>query len=187
MKRTCQNVAAIRDLSQWFHRRRSHFDSTAHFIASVSTSKPSSLHSLRHPMEHSLPTMANPNAPFPSPTPSSSANNPSGDAASANLSADQTGPHGALFLVLSYLQLRELLAFQRVCRLFRDAIAGDSFLWQHVVVEPPLSFQLTDDALLKVTAKAEGKLKSLVLLDCWKITDAGLLQVADRNPGITKV
>ncbi|XP_008803909.2 uncharacterized protein LOC103717348 [Phoenix dactylifera] len=32
-----------------------------------------------------------------------------------------------------------------------------------------------------------AKLKSLSPLDCWKITDAGLLQVADRNPGITKL
>nr|XP_010906927.1 F-box protein SKIP28 isoform X1 [Elaeis guineensis] len=134
-------------------------------------------------MEHSLPTIANPDAPFPSPTPSSSTSSPSGDAAGA----DQRGPHGALFLVLGYLRLPELLAFQRVCRLFRDVIAGDSFLWQHIVVEPPLNGKLTDDALLKVTAKAEGKLKSLALLDCWKITDAGLLLVADRNPGITKL
>ncbi|XP_008809419.2 F-box protein SKIP28 [Phoenix dactylifera] len=134
-------------------------------------------------MEHSLPTNANPDAPFPSSTPSSSTGSPSGDAAGA----DQTGPHGALFLVLGYLRLPELLAFQRVCRLFRDVIDGDSLLWQHIAVEPPLSGKLTDDALLKVTAKAEGKLKSLALLDCWKITDAGLLQVADRNPGVTKL
>ncbi|KAG1334148.1 hypothetical protein COCNU_03G002670 [Cocos nucifera] len=127
--------------------------------------------------------MASRDAPFPSPTPSSSTSSPSGNVAGAN----QTGPHGALFLVLGYLRLPELLAFQRVCRLFRDVIAGDSLLWQHIVVEPPLSGKLTNDALLKVTAKAEGKLKSLALLDCWKITDAGLLQVADRNPGITKI
>ncbi|XP_073100908.1 uncharacterized protein [Elaeis guineensis] len=49
-----------------------------------------------------------------------------------------------------------------------------------------LERRLTDESLLKVALKAKGKLKSLSPLDCWKITDAGLQQVADRNPGITK-
>nr|CAD1826539.1 unnamed protein product [Ananas comosus var. bracteatus] len=74
-----------------------------------------------------------------------------------------------------------------VCRLLRDAIADDALLWRHITVEPPLSAKLTDEALLRVTSKAEGKLKSLALVDCWNITDAGLLRVVEQNPGITKL
>lgn len=96
-------------------------------------------------------------------------------------------PHAALFLVLGYLRLPDLLAFQSVCRLFREAIAGDRLLWMRITVEPPLSGRLTDDALLELTSRAGGALKSLALLDCWKITDAGLLQVIDRNPTISEV
>ncbi|KAJ0987227.1 hypothetical protein J5N97_005583 [Dioscorea zingiberensis] len=96
-------------------------------------------------------------------------------------------PHGALFLVLGYLRLRELLAFQSVCSLFRDAIAEDHLLWMRITVEPPLSGRLTDDILLKLTSKYGGALKSLALLDCRKITDAGLLQVVERNPTITEL
>ncbi|KAM0952749.1 putative 4Fe-4S ferredoxin, iron-sulfur binding, leucine-rich repeat domain superfamily [Dioscorea sansibarensis] len=96
-------------------------------------------------------------------------------------------PHGAFFLVLGYLRLPDLLAFQSVCRLFRDAIASDRLLWMRITVEPPLSGRLTDDTLLKLTSRAGGTLKSLALLDCWKITDAGLLQVVDRNPTITEL
>ncbi|XP_072982593.1 F-box protein SKIP28-like [Typha latifolia] len=106
---------------------------------------------------------------------------------SSTPSSEQTDPHAALFLVLGYLRLREVLAFQSVCKLFRDAIADDCLLWQHITVEPPLSSKLTDDTLLRISSRAEGKLKSLALFHCCRITDASLLQVVDRNPGITKL
>lgn len=94
---------------------------------------------------------------------------------------------GVLLLVLGYLKLPELLAFQSVSRLFRDAVAEDSLLWRRVAVERPLSGRLTDDALLRITSRAAGKLESLALNDCWEITDNGLMQVVDRNPGLVKV
>ncbi|WOL13770.1 hypothetical protein Cni_G22549 [Canna indica] len=94
---------------------------------------------------------------------------------------------GALLLVLGYLRLPDLLAFQGVSRLFRDAVAGDGPLWRRVTVDRPLSGRLNVDALLRITSRADGKLESLVLLNCWKITDDGLTQVMDRNPGITKL
>ncbi|RWW03924.1 hypothetical protein BHE74_00027125 [Ensete ventricosum] len=104
-----------------------------------------------------------------------------------NPDAGSSDGTGALLLVLGYLRLPELLTFQRVSRLFRDAVAGDGLLWRRVTVQRPLSGRLTDDALLRITSRAEGKLESLALMDCWKITDDGLMQVVDRNPSITKV
>ncbi|KAG6478747.1 hypothetical protein ZIOFF_062191 [Zingiber officinale] len=94
---------------------------------------------------------------------------------------------GALLLVLGYLRLPELLAFQGVSRLFRDAVSLDSLLWRRVAIERPLSLRLTDEALVRITSRAGGKLEALALLDCWKVTDDGLMQVVNRNRGITKL
>ncbi|XP_042440338.1 F-box protein SKIP28-like [Zingiber officinale] len=93
----------------------------------------------------------------------------------------------ALLLVLGYLRLPELLAFQGVSRLFRDAVSLDSLLWRRVSIERPLSLRLTDEALVRITSRAGGKLEALALLDCWKVTDDGLMQVVNRNRGITKL
>ncbi|CAA6659387.1 unnamed protein product [Spirodela intermedia] len=89
--------------------------------------------------------------------------------------------HGALFLVLGYLRLPELLCAQRACRSFRDAVAGDSLLWRDVRVEPPLSGKLTDDGLLEVTSRSGGRLRSLTLVDCWRVTDAALQGSSTRT------
>ncbi|XP_014756515.1 F-box protein SKIP28 isoform X3 [Brachypodium distachyon] len=96
-------------------------------------------------------------------------------------------PHAALFLALGYMRLPDLLACWRVCRLLGEAVAGDPLLWRRVTVEPPLSKRLTDDALLKLTARAEGTLRSLHLLGCSLVSDAGLLRVVERNPSVTEL
>ncbi|PKA61324.1 F-box protein SKIP28 [Apostasia shenzhenica] len=94
---------------------------------------------------------------------------------------------GALFLVLEYLRLPELLTLRQVCRAYRDSIAADELIWRHISVEPPLNSRLTDDALLRITSFTRGNLTSLALLDCRRITDDGLLQVVNRNPSIKKL
>ncbi|KAF3324178.1 F-box protein SKIP28-like protein [Carex littledalei] len=108
----------------------------------------------------------------------------SGSAASPT---EPESPHGALFLVLHYLQVRELLAFQSVSRIFCDTISNDPSLWREITVQSPLSSKLTDEALLAITSRAEGTLRSLTLFSCLKISDAGLLTVVEQNPGITKL
>ncbi|KAJ4801078.1 F-box protein SKIP28 [Rhynchospora pubera] len=100
---------------------------------------------------------------------------------------DSESPHGALFLVLHYLPLRELLAFQSVSRIFCDAISSDPSLWREITVQPPLSSKLSDEALLGISSRAEGTLRSLTLIDCVKISDDGLLTVVEQNPEITKL
>ncbi|KAJ3677424.1 hypothetical protein LUZ60_003148 [Juncus effusus] len=95
--------------------------------------------------------------------------------------------HGALYFVLHYLPLPELLSFQAVSKTFCDAVSNDPSLWQHIAVKRPLNYSITDEALLRLTSRAEGRLKSLFLLDCYNITDAGLFRIVDQNPGITKL
>ena len=55
---------------------------------------------------------------------------------------------------------------------------GDPLLWRRLAVEPPLSHRITDEALLALADH---------LLGCPRVSDAGLLRVVQRNPGITEV
>ena len=96
-------------------------------------------------------------------------------------------PHAALLLTLGYMRLRELLACARACRGLREAVAGDPLLWLRLVVEPPLSHRITDEALLALTDRAQGRLRSLHLLGCPRVSDAGLLRIVERNPDVTEV
>ncbi|KAL6862402.1 hypothetical protein ACP4OV_016743 [Aristida adscensionis] len=96
-------------------------------------------------------------------------------------------PHEALLLALRHLRLRDLLACGRVCRRLRGAVAGDPLLWRRLAVEAPLSGRVTDEVLLELTARAEGRLLSLRLLGCPRVSDTGLLRVVQRNPGITEL
>ncbi|EMS53260.1 hypothetical protein TRIUR3_19257 [Triticum urartu] len=96
-------------------------------------------------------------------------------------------PDTALFLALGYMRLPELLAYWRICRLLGEAVAGDLHLWRRLAVERPLSGWLTDQVLLKLTARAEGTLRSLRLFGCLHESDAGLLRVVEHNPRVTEV
>ncbi|KAF3972129.1 hypothetical protein CMV_004337 [Castanea mollissima] len=99
---------------------------------------------------------------------------------------DPGPPHESLFLVLAYLPLFELLAMSEVCMSLRDAVHNDVLLWLNIIVERPLSLRLSDEILMKITSKASGRLKTLVLIDCEKITDDGLQLVIRKNPHINK-
>ncbi|KAF5185604.1 F-box protein skip28 [Thalictrum thalictroides] len=96
-------------------------------------------------------------------------------------------PHEALFLVLPCLNLLELLTLSRVCILLKDAIDNDILVWLDIIVESPLNMRINDDILLKFTSKALGRLRSLVLMNCVRITDDGLHKVIENNPHIEKL
>ncbi|XP_016440730.1 F-box protein SKIP28-like [Nicotiana tabacum] len=96
-------------------------------------------------------------------------------------------PHEAMFLVLPYLPLFELLSMTQVCRSLRDALKDDILPWLNIVVEKPLNTRLSDDFLMKVTSKANSRLRVVALINCIKITDDGLLQVITSNPHISKL
>lgn len=96
-------------------------------------------------------------------------------------------PHDALIFALGYLGAKDLLAVERVCRSFRDAVRSDPLLWRTIQIEPPLSEKITDDSLVKLTSRAQGILQCLSLTECSGITNGGLRRVLESNPRLTKV
>ncbi|XP_051148413.1 F-box protein SKIP28 [Andrographis paniculata] len=96
-------------------------------------------------------------------------------------------PNEALFFVLPYLPLFELLAMSQVCKSLRYAVATDLLPWLEIVVCWPLNLRISDDILAGIASRAGGKLKTLALIGCTRITDDGLLRVVAQNPSITKL
>ncbi|PQQ20798.1 F-box protein SKIP28 [Prunus yedoensis var. nudiflora] len=96
-------------------------------------------------------------------------------------------PREALSLISAYLPLFELLAMSGVCTSLRDAVNKDVLSWLDIVVKSPLNLRLSDEILMKITSKANGRLTTLALMDCAKITDDGLQRVVERNPLINKL
>lgn len=96
-------------------------------------------------------------------------------------------PHEALFFVLAYLPVFELLSMSEACKSLRDAVKEDVLPWLNIVVERPLSCRLSDKILMELASMANGKLKTLALMNCVKITDDGLQSVVEKNPLIDKV
>lgn len=98
-----------------------------------------------------------------------------------------SSPHEAIFFVLTYLPLFELLAMSQVCRSLRDAINKDILPWMQLLVDRPLNFRISDDILMNTALKAKGRLQVLALMNCVKITDEGLLRVVVQNSCISKL
>uniref|UniRef100_A0A2P2QKZ6 F-box domain-containing protein n=1 Tax=Rhizophora mucronata TaxID=61149 RepID=A0A2P2QKZ6_RHIMU len=104
-----------------------------------------------------------------------------------NQASEPGPPHEAIFFVLAYLPVFELLALSEVCRSLRDAVNKDVLPWLDVFIEKPLSSRLSDEALLRIASKAKGKLRTLALINCGKITDDGLRRVIEKNEFISKL
>ncbi|XP_024988310.1 F-box protein SKIP28 [Cynara cardunculus var. scolymus] len=106
-----------------------------------------------------------------------------------NQDSSNTGqPHESFYLVLPYLPLFELLAMAEVCRSFTDALNDDILSWLNIVVdEKHRKRRISDGILMKITSKATGRLNTLVLINCTKITDHGLQDVIAMNPNINKL
>lgn len=101
---------------------------------------------------------------------------------------EQEGPpHEAMFLVIAYLRVYEVLTMSRVCTSLRYAVNNDVLLWLKIIVENPLNSRLSDDTLLKITSKANGRLQTLALMNCIHVTDHGLQRVIEQNPFIEEV
>lgn len=99
-------------------------------------------------------------------------------------------PHSAFDLLLPYLEMRDLLAVEGVCRSLRNSVRKESsFLWRTIDLsgDSLLKYRVTDDSLLKLTRRAQGHLQCLNLGGCVSITDNGLMQVLSTNPHLTKV
>ncbi|XP_013597088.1 PREDICTED: F-box protein SKIP28-like [Brassica oleracea var. oleracea] len=93
-----------------------------------------------------------------------------------------------LMIVLPYLHsLYEFISVSRVSPALRKAVRDQTMLWTKVVVEPPLSPRLTDVILWEFTSKSAGKLNTLILRKCRRVTNIGLRRVVDANPMIKKL
>lgn len=98
-------------------------------------------------------------------------------------------PHSAFDLVLPYLEMRDAFAVESVCRSLRDSVRKESCFWRTVDLSDDslLKYRVTDDSLLKLTRRAQGRLRCLNLGGCVGITDDGLMQVLASNPRLSKV
>ncbi|CAH2045220.1 unnamed protein product, partial [Thlaspi arvense] len=97
-------------------------------------------------------------------------------------------PHDAFELVLPYLEMKDVLAVEGVCRSLRDSVRKEPFLWRAIdLSDSSLKYRVTDDSLLKLTRRAQGKLQCLNLGGCVSITDNGMMQVLASNPHLTKL
>ncbi|CAF1715584.1 hypothetical protein HID58_084266 [Brassica napus] len=98
-------------------------------------------------------------------------------------------PHSAFDLVLPYLEMRDAFAVESVCRSLRDSVRKESCLWTTVDLSDDslLKYRVTDDSLLKLTRRAQGRLRCLNLGGCVGITDDGLMQVLASNPRLSKL
>ncbi|KAI3763733.1 hypothetical protein L2E82_13728 [Cichorium intybus] len=97
-------------------------------------------------------------------------------------------PHESLFLVLPYLPLFELLAMAQVSKSFSNALKDDILPWLNIVVDEKLQrSRISDEILVKVTSRAMGRLKTLVLINCDRITNDGIQTVVAMNPNIEKL
>ncbi|KAG6544552.1 hypothetical protein Mapa_013974 [Marchantia paleacea] len=96
------------------------------------------------------------------------------------------GPPDGFLFILPYADLKSLLTLERVSKPMRSGV-NDVPLWRKLSVEPPLSKALTDDILMTLVKRADGKLKSLRLVKCLRITDAGLANVLSLCPQLEKL
>ncbi|EPS57456.1 hypothetical protein M569_17361, partial [Genlisea aurea] len=98
-----------------------------------------------------------------------------------------SSPHEGIFFVLPYLHLFELLSMARVCKSLRDCVKEDIVPGQKLVVDAPIRYRLSDDRLAELAAKSEGRVQVLALINCYNVTDEGLLTFVSSNPQITEV
>ncbi|KAH8954354.1 hypothetical protein BDL97_08G075000 [Sphagnum fallax] len=92
-----------------------------------------------------------------------------------------------LVYTLPYVGVQELLVLERVSKSLWDAIRSDALLWQRVRVDAPLSTKLTDTGLLKLVERAHGRLRSLSLIQCQKVSDEAIETVLATNPTLSKL
>ncbi|XP_020229071.1 F-box protein SKIP14-like [Cajanus cajan] len=103
------------------------------------------------------------------------------------LDTEEGVAHDALFFVLGYLGVKDLLSIEQVSRSLCDAVRGDSLLWRIVQIDQPLNERITDDTLVKLTNRAQGTLQCLTLVNCLWITDSGLGRILQSNPRLIKL
>ncbi|KAL1550417.1 F-box protein SKIP14-like [Salvia divinorum] len=96
-------------------------------------------------------------------------------------------PHEAFNYILSYLGVKDLLSVERSCSSLSSAARGDPLFWRTIHIDQPLNERITDDVLVQLAGRSQGKLECLSLVECPKITDDGLRRVLEENRRLTKL
>ncbi|EYU22562.1 hypothetical protein MIMGU_mgv1a0062752mg, partial [Erythranthe guttata] len=99
----------------------------------------------------------------------------------------EAAPHEAMFFALRYLGVKDLLSVERVCRSLCSAVRGDPLLWMSIHIHEPLNEKITDDLLLQLARRAQGKLKCLSVMRCPKVTNDGIRRILETNTRLIKV
>lgn len=93
----------------------------------------------------------------------------------------------ALFYVLPYLGLKEVLTLEAVSNQLREAIRGDVTLWQQLHVDVPLNRKLTNAELIRLSSRSHFRLQSLSLIKCTRISERVIEDIVRANPLLQKV
>lgn len=96
-------------------------------------------------------------------------------------------PHDALLFALGHLGLKDLLSVRVACKSLYFSIDNDSLLWRNINIHKPSCSRINDEALLKITGRAQGYLLCLSLDGCSRISDDCLKVVLDNNPRLRKL
>ncbi|KAL9166338.1 hypothetical protein ABFS82_05G023100 [Erythranthe guttata] len=99
----------------------------------------------------------------------------------------EAAPHEAMFFALRYLGVKDLLSVERVCRSLCSAVRGDPLLWMSIHIHEPLNEKITDDLLLQLARRAQGKLKCLSVMRCPKVTNDGIRRILETNTRLIKL
>ncbi|KAI3886342.1 hypothetical protein MKW92_026110 [Papaver armeniacum] len=74
------------------------------------------------------------------------------------------------------------------CKFLSSTVWSDAYLWRHIHIDLPASRErITDNALLQLANRAQGNLRTLSLVKCYKILDDGMKRVLERNPRLIKL
>ncbi|KAJ4849304.1 hypothetical protein Tsubulata_046517 [Turnera subulata] len=68
---------------------------------------------------------------------------------------DSGALHSAFYFSLGYLNVRDLLLVETVCKSLRSSVRNDTLLWRNIHIDQPLNEKITDDILLELAERAQ--------------------------------
>ncbi|KAL3676679.1 hypothetical protein R1sor_026627 [Riccia sorocarpa] len=104
----------------------------------------------------------------------------------ATCTDSSAGPPDGFSFIFPYLDLKSLLTLERVSKSMRSGV-NDILVWSRLLVEPPLSRNLTNEILFSLVTRAGGTLQFLGLVDFFRLTDEALAHVLSLSPRLEKL
>ncbi|KAL5214603.1 hypothetical protein ABZP36_003755 [Zizania latifolia] len=96
-------------------------------------------------------------------------------------------PHEGMMFALGYLDLRDILSVEMVCKTLHFAVRNEPLLWKSIHIELGLCHKISDAGLLYLTQKCPDTLQCLSIDRCINITDQGMKAVLENNPRLIKL